>query len=247
MAANVILRLLKKSILVFIGVIALLSNGSAMTSPETYFSGSQLLLAKVIVSGDRNAVASLAKETELNKPGRQDMTLLFYALNAARKKDAKHLNVITELVKAGANPLQEVAGLGSVANVAASSDSSVFIEALINGGMSPNAMSFDQPIIFSAANENSFEVLKFLLDSGANVNEVDTVGKSVLMEAMAGMQLDQVEYLLKKGANPNLASVVGLNFPEMLKNKFDQENGSRSVTENKLEEIRKLAISKGMK
>lgn len=46
-------------------------------NPQDYFSGQQLELAKAIEEGDVDAVKTLAPESDLNKPGKQDMTLLF--------------------------------------------------------------------------------------------------------------------------------------------------------------------------
>lgn len=77
-------------------------------NPQDYFSGQQLELAKAIEEGDVDAVKTLAPESDLNKPGKQDMTLLFWAIGNAinDKKTSPHLKVITLLVKAGADPLQ---------------------------------------------------------------------------------------------------------------------------------------------
>ena len=49
-------------------------------NPQDYFSGQQLVLAEDIQRGDIDGVEKLAPQTELNKPGKQDMTLLFWAL-----------------------------------------------------------------------------------------------------------------------------------------------------------------------
>jgi len=50
-------------------------------NPQDYFSGQQLVLAKAIEQGEVDQVKKLAPETDLNKPGQQDMTLLFWALS----------------------------------------------------------------------------------------------------------------------------------------------------------------------
>ncbi|MDU5512478.1 MAG: ankyrin repeat domain-containing protein, partial [Enterobacter sp.] len=65
-------------------------------NPQDYFSGQQLVLAKAIEQGEVNEVKKLAPETDLNKPGQQDMTLLFWALSNAinDKKTAPQLEII---------------------------------------------------------------------------------------------------------------------------------------------------------
>lgn len=223
------------------------STNMKQAAPEVYFSGTQLQLAQAIAEHNLSEVKTLAKSTSLNKPGSQEMTLLMYALLEATNGDATSLEIVTALVKAGADPLQEIPDFGSPAAVMASSNNPAYIKALIEGGLSPNAMTNYQPLIFNSATENSFSVLKYLLSAGADINKTDSAGKTVLMVALADMELDQVEYLLNHGANPNIVTPAGMSFNSMLQSVMKRENDSGSRTVNKLEEIRRLAISKGMK
>lgn len=223
------------------------STNMKQAAPEVYFSGTQLQLAQAIAEHNLSEVKTLAKSTSLNKPGSQEMTLLMYALLEATNGDATSLEIVTTLVKAGADPLQEIPDFGSPAAVMASSNNPAYIKALIEGGLSPNAMTNYQPLIFNSATENSFSVLKYLLSAGADINKTDSAGKTVLMVALADMELDQVEYLLNHGANPNIVTPAGMSFNSMLQSVMKRENDSGSRTVNKLEEIRRLAISKGMK
>ena len=70
------------------------------------FSGPQLAMAKAIQAADRESVLRLAKDTDLNSPGKEQLTLLFFAINESMYNDnpPKRLNIITELVRAGAEP-----------------------------------------------------------------------------------------------------------------------------------------------
>jgi hypothetical protein len=74
--------------------------------PEKYFTGSQLILAKAIQSADREAILHLAKETDLNRPGAEELTLLFFAMNECfyNNNPPERLQIITDLVHAGADP-----------------------------------------------------------------------------------------------------------------------------------------------
>ena len=76
--------------------------------PDNYFSGQQLTLARAIENGEVDEVIKLASGTDLNKPGKEDMTLLFWAVmnSINNQKTPERLNVITMLIKAGADPLQ---------------------------------------------------------------------------------------------------------------------------------------------
>ncbi len=79
--------------------------------PQDYFEGKQLDIANVIYEGDRKkldkVLPTVSKET-LNRPAKAEMTLLFWALNNAifDKNTPERLKNITDLVKAGADPLQ---------------------------------------------------------------------------------------------------------------------------------------------
>lgn len=76
--------------------------------PRDYFGGSQFFLTEAIERGDTSHVKKLVATTELNKPGKEDMTLLFWALmnTLYDKKTQPRLQIVTELIRAGADPLQ---------------------------------------------------------------------------------------------------------------------------------------------
>lgn len=213
---------------------------------ERYFSANQLTLARQIEQGNLANVTLLAADTNLNLPAEQDMTLLFFALQKAYGQKPVQLQILSALVKRGADPLQQVPEMGSVAEVAARSDTPVYMNALLEGGMSPDAVVADTPIVFDSASAKSFRVLKLLVSKGANINQTDSLGQTVLIEALAGMQLDQVEWLLQQGANPSLKTVNGWQFGNMLEKSIQSEDNVHSKTGAKLEEIRTLAVSKGM-
>ncbi len=59
--------------------------------PDNYFSGQQLAVARAIEAGEMNEVIKLASQAGLNKPGKEDMTLLFWAVMNAIN-DKKHRN-----------------------------------------------------------------------------------------------------------------------------------------------------------
>lgn len=214
-------------------------------TPKRYFSGVQLELAEAVEKSELPHVRQLASQADLNRPAKEQMTMLMFALLVAQK-DHQKLDIVTELVKLGADPLQDIPDFGSPAAVMASSNNPAYIKALIDGGLSPNAMTNYQPLIFNSATENSFSVLKYLLSAGADINKTDSAGKTVLMSALAGMELDQVEYLLNYGANPNIENQNGLNFGKMLSDVIEREKDSNKRTIDKLEEIRQLAIRKGL-
>lgn len=72
---------MKKGLKAFVALCFLFMNQGCKQdmdlNPQDYFSGQQLELAKAIEEGDVDAVKTLAPDSDLNKPGKQDMTLLF--------------------------------------------------------------------------------------------------------------------------------------------------------------------------
>lgn len=215
-------------------------------SPETYFSGQQLLLAKAIAEHGVSDVNKLSPGVELNKPGAQDMTLLFFAVQSATEKTPHELRIICELVKAGADPLQSVPDVGSVAEVLATSPYPVYMQALLDGGMSPDAEVMERPVFFRAASDNTIATLALMVKRGANINLSDSLGRSVLMHALDGMQLDTVEWLLNNGANPNAVETnTGWSFMRQLDDALKDNHSDEGSTKNRLTAILRLAKQKG--
>ncbi len=183
-------------------------------NPQDYFSGQQLVLAKAIEHGEVDEVKKLAPETDLNKPGQQDMTLLFWALSNAinDKKTAPQLEIITDLVKTGADPLQpRPAGGSSPAEFVLKGDSGDWIRAMLDGGLSPDARDkiHHQPILFETIKAKNTETLKAMLDHGANVNITDSLGNTLLIEAFDFGEYDHVLLLLERGADPDFRGKGG--------------------------------------
>lgn len=209
--------------------------------PEDYFSGSQLQLAQAIEDGNVDEVEKLSTRTDLNKPGEKDLTLLYYALSEASKKDVNRLNIMSVLVKHGANPLQYVVDMGAVATNTAGYADPVFFKALIKGGMDKNARFESTPIIFYATNEKAFPTLKYLVEIGTDVNAKDSLGQTAIFEGMYGRQYDQVEYLLHHGAHANVTDVNNVTFNQLLDKIISNTNKDNTKALNKLEDIKKLA------
>ncbi|KNH27200.1 hypothetical protein ACS76_21515 [Pantoea vagans] len=214
--------------------------------PEQFFHGTQLSLAQAIVSENIAEVRKLTPDTSLNKPGEQDMTLLYFALQQAKDRKNQQLEIISQLVKAGANPLQDVPDMGSVAEVVATSPYPEFMAALIDGGMDVNVKVQGQPLLHDAASDDTLKTLALMVNRGANINATDSLGKSTVMAALDGMQLDTVEWLLNHGANPNAVETnTGWSFMRQLDDVIKRNNGEKGSTQDKLMEIHKLAKQKG--
>jgi ankyrin repeat protein len=187
--------------------------------PDQFFSGPQREVARAVAAGDPAAVAALAPRTDLDAPGAHDMTLLVLAMAWEREDPTpKRLEVITELVRAGATPGQVVPDLGSALDLALMADGPGPLRAMLDGGLSPDAMAAggDTPALHRAANEDSVDQMRLLLDRGADVDARDALGTPAITDALRAMQLDQVDELLDRGADPRAVNRLGQSFPNVL-------------------------------
>ncbi|ELY3773090.1 ankyrin repeat domain-containing protein [Cronobacter dublinensis] len=220
-------------------------------NPLDYFSGQQLTLAKAIQDGNVEDVEKLAPRTELNKPGQQEMTLLFWSIMNAinEKKTSEQLSMITELVKAGADPLQpRPEGKSSPAEYVLNADSGVWIKAMLDGGLSPDAKDkqFHEPIIFETIKAKNTETLKTMLDAGANINITDSLGNTLLIDALDYGKHDHVLLLLERGADPEIHGKFGWTMGNQLQRLL---NGAKEGSEHyqSLNEIKEKLIEHGGK
>ncbi|HDT2074493.1 ankyrin repeat domain-containing protein [Enterobacter cloacae] len=220
-------------------------------NPQDYFSGQQLALAENIQRGDIDGVEKLIPQNDLNKPGKQDMTLLFWALGNSinENKTPSRLKIITLLVKSGADPLQpRPQGKNSPAEFVLNADSADWINALLDGGLSPNAKdkTFHEPIIFEAIKAKNTNTLEAMLDRGANINITDSLNSSLLFEALNYHAYDHVILLLKRGADTEIRAKNGWAMGNQLQRYLERaKEGSDEY--KKLNEIKELFIQHGGK
>jgi len=218
-------------------------------NPQDYFSGQQLALAKAIERGEVNEVKKLAPETDLNKPGQKEMTLLFWAIMNATydNKTPPQLKIITDLVKAGADPLQpRPQGKSSPAEFVLQGDSADWINAMLDGGLSPDAKSkmFNKPIIFDTLEAKNTETLKAMLDRGVDINIPDTLGNTLLIDALDFHSYEHVLLLLERGANTNSRDSNGWKMGNQLQ-RFLNRAKSGSDEYQILTKIKEKLIQKG--
>ncbi|MGA3686792.1 ankyrin repeat domain-containing protein [Serratia bockelmannii] len=178
--------------------------------PQDYFEGTQLDIANIIYEGDRQkldkVLPTVSKET-LNRPAKVEMTLLFWAINNAifDKNTPERLKIITDLVKAGADPLQpRPEGRSSPAEYVMKADKGVWIQAMLEGGLSPNARDEinNQPIIFKSFQAVNTETLSALIDYKVDVNIKGAMNRTPLINALYNSCPEHIEVLLAHGANP---------------------------------------------
>lgn len=222
--------------------------------PQDFFEGEQLEIAQIIYDGNepelKNKIASINSEV-LNYPAKDNITLLFWSLLNAMYDNIspERLQIISDMVKAGADPLQpRPAGGSSPAEFAMRADKNVWIKALLNGGLSPNSRDkiHHEPIIFESRYARNTETLKALLDNGADIDIRDSLDQTLLMGAFISSSFEHVKLLLARGANPNPVDANGLSLLAAVTREIkDSKEGTEY--NNKCKEILKLMMSKGVK
>lgn len=249
------MKSMAEKILVFIVSIFLLGCEKKMDyKAQDFFDGDQLEIAQLIYNGNEPSLKqkiNRVSKDELNRPSKADMTLLFWSiLNATYDNiTQERLQIITDLVKAGADPLQpRPAGGSSPAEFAMKGDKGVWIKALLDGGLSPNARDkvHNEPIIFETRYAKNTETLKVMLDYGADIDIRDSLEQTLLMNAFMSVSFDHVELLLSRGANPNPVNVNGLSLLAAVKREIKD---SRKGTEyhERCKKILNIMFSKGVK
>lgn len=242
------LRALLCSLMLALQSLAAGCGHARVSSPPTYFTGDQLALAQAIHQGalaDIDPLAHRLGREGLNRPGAQDMTLLFFALQSAMGEKPRQLQILAALVRAGADPTQEVPHFGSVLGVALRAQSPLYVQALLDAGVSPDTLLGSSPILFDAAREHTAATLALLLDRGASIDKKNTLGNTALMEALQGMQLDQVMFLLDRGASPHFVNINGVSFAGQLQFQIGrQQNGSPA--QRRMLQIRDRIVGMGV-
>ena len=80
------------------------------------------------------------------------------------------------------------------------------------------------PLLHIAVSNSQLDVVKLLLENGANPNHMDAQGETPLMAAIRGgrndspkeMRIRIIKALLDRGADPNLPAASGYNYPPIV-------------------------------
>jgi hypothetical protein len=189
-------------------------------NPDELFTGDALAAARCITDGDIPALTRAAQTLDLDAPGRDGATLLFYAFWCARAWEPERLDVVTALVRLGANAfVAHREDVGSVFDHALQVDRPDLLRALLDGGVSANARTHGgaAPCLFEVLTTGGRAHRELLLARGAEVGATDTIGRTALMEAALRCEIDTVHELLDRGADPSAVDATGLTLAWVLR------------------------------
>jgi len=220
-------------------------NDLKKIEPEKHFAGPQLVLAKAIEAADPQSVLRLAKMTDVKTPGTEELTILFFALNECFYNDnpPERLQIVTDLVHAGADPLQPQMNMpGSPAEMMAMGDKDIWLKALLDGGLNPNAKDklYDEPLIFSTIRSKNTSTLALLLDRGVDINTRNSLGETLLVDAFFKADFDKMFFLLDHGADPNPVNLQGSSFRQIVNQDLEKIKKGSDYYNNLLKLDKKL-------
>ncbi len=178
------------------------------------FSEEQKVLVGAIQQGDLEQVKELAKKTDLQLLDEKSLPLLTVAMFEAREdlkstEQTTRLEIVTELMQAGAPFDKRGRFRMSPLAIALDSDYTAYLRALLEGELDPNYImnGFSSPLLFRILDDDKLELVKLLVKYGADVNAKDSVGSNAAQEAMYSHTSPKVSYyLISQGAD--VASVA---------------------------------------
>jgi hypothetical protein len=213
-------------------------------SAGEFFEGQQLEAARAIANGNLEQLTAAARHLDINKPGKKEMTLLWFAIME------KNFEAIRVLVSLGSKADEQIAqGLGVPVNYALQNKDLRFLEAMLDGGMSKNlATPAGRTLLHKAAGPfgATIEHVKLLAERGADLDAKDELGETALCEAIDTNQPDRAMYLLERGASLNVYSVRGAT-PAWAVHLTIEHQQPGSPLRHQFEQLRDRMIAQGAK
>jgi ankyrin repeat protein len=196
--------------------------------PENHFSGKELQVAQAIARNDRKEIKELIKKYNINVNfvGQTGYSFLLYAVTVERKK------AMEALLELGADPNLECNVLSHprfrghhpykikypIYTATYYSDLS-YLKILLKYGANPDihaTVEKDSPLhntIVNGKEDKTMEILKLLLDNGADINIqnafLDTPLHTAAIIIGLGNNYEVFLYLLERGADPNIPNKYG--------------------------------------
>ncbi|MBF0332111.1 MAG: ankyrin repeat domain-containing protein [Alphaproteobacteria bacterium] len=182
-----------------------------MLLPQRVFDDAALIsVANAARNRDISRLQNLvASGIDLRGVGREGLTVTHFALYAGPDTPA----VLDILLKAGADPISQLTSGTTVPELAAKRDNAdpKVITVLLTNGLSPNwraasGISKETSLIGFAIQGNNLEVVRTLVDSGADINYVNPISGSALHDALEIADFEIAAYLVDAGIDLSLKS-----------------------------------------
>ncbi|SUB52155.1 ankyrin repeat domain-containing protein [Pasteurella testudinis] len=175
----------------------------------TDFSTEQQPLIRAIQKGNVEQVKNLAVTTDLKTLSKRGLPILTVAMYEARgdrnsDKSTPRLDIITELMKAGVPFDQRGEFSDSPLSIALAQEHPAFLQAMLEGGLEPNYIQGFSAIIFQLLSDDKLDIVKILIDFGADIEMKNSGGETPAFSAMKGIGQEISSYLVSIGAETDV-------------------------------------------
>lgn len=212
-----------------------------------FFTGPQLEMAEAIERNDMVALhQGYEQGIDLHARGDRQITLMWFALLQ------ENTDAIRTLVELGVHPNESpVEGGGTPLGQALRHKDARYLEAMLDGGLSPNDATDnegnhkDYPLIFSAITSGTLEHVQLLVERGADIHYRlrDGVGSSPLDSSTTGTKPEIAIYLFEQGAEPNIRMENGVTTAWRIHNRLLNRSGA--VREGFVQ-LREMMVERGI-
>lgn len=195
-----------------------------------FFTGPQLEMAEAIERNDMDTLRQGAEQgIDLHARGDKQINLMWFAL-LKENSDA-----VKTLVELGVHPNESpVEGGGTPLGQALHHKDTRYLEAMLDGGLSPNddtdndGKGKDYPLIFSAITSGTLEHVKLLVERGANINYrlQEGVGSNPFDSSTTSTKPELAIYLIEQGAEPNIRLRTGVTTAWRVHNRIQGTSGT---------------------
>lgn len=169
-------------------------------------------LAEAVAAGDVVRIRSLAPGSDLSAHGRDNVTLLEWAIWNERPES------LSALLDAGANAAEPGMDQETVAHMAAMTRDPKYLQVLIEHGAPVDAVSprGGRTPIFRAVQDRRDAQVDLLLKAGADVRRTDSMGNTLAHVAAGVNDAARVLQLLDAGVDPKATNARGQTFQAAL-------------------------------
>jgi hypothetical protein len=204
-----------------IALVVMLTTGRSLLAERAQRSGSAYWsepgmrrMAQAVAAGDTAAMRAAAPGLDLDLIGRDETTLLTFAIQ--ERPDA-----VAALLALGARPDVHAPGTTSPLERALDAMDPAFT-ALLEGGADPNGPAdAPRPPIFQAIRDGTPDRLAALLAHGADVRRLDDAGRTTLMAAAQARRWAIALDLLARGVDPEHRAPDGATLRTLLERARD--------------------------